>query len=189
MPKLRNLILNRLAVKNCSFKVCYSPAHVFNKSHWTQLFRTFSQFAGDFLNLTGGYQIKVVQIHKVKQKIPFQVSFFEFLAVFVDKGTASVDNLEIGDVAGKEKKTSVGVIKIGTGVLKTRGNYFSQSGRKCRHLSQSYTKARIHVIFPARSARYTLWSIYMYCTFWGDVISNMAIFITYLNEETDTRQK
>ena len=62
------------------------------------------QFATDFFNLTGGDQIKVVQIHQVKKKIPFQIPFFEFLAVLIDKRTTSIDNLEVGNVAEKKKK-------------------------------------------------------------------------------------
>jgi hypothetical protein len=45
-----------------------------------------------------------VQIYKVKQKIPFQVLFLEFLAVFVDERTTGVDYLEVGNVTEKQKK-------------------------------------------------------------------------------------
>jgi len=45
-----------------------------------------------------------VQIYKVKQKIPFQVLFLEFLAVFVDERATSVDYLEVGNVTKTQKK-------------------------------------------------------------------------------------
>lgn len=44
----------------------------------------------------------------MKHKIPFQVLFLEFLAVLVDKRTASVDYLEVGNVAKTaEQKFSI----------------------------------------------------------------------------------
>ena len=50
-----------------------------------------------------------MKIHQVKQKIPLQVSVFEFLAVFIDKRTARFGNLKVGDVAEKKNYTSIEV--------------------------------------------------------------------------------
>ena len=50
-----------------------------------------------------------MQIYQVKQKIPFQVLFLEFLAVFVDERTTGVDYLEVCNVTEKQKKIKMNI--------------------------------------------------------------------------------
>ena len=45
----------------------------------------------------------------MEQKIPFQVLFLEFLAVFVDEGTTGVDYLKVCNVTEKQKKIKVNI--------------------------------------------------------------------------------